>query len=60
MRTGIHATPGRFRTRVITSGVTVSLHVDYTHASIKQYLKDGRAMRIETVVNAPRKAHTAD
>jgi hypothetical protein len=24
------------------------------HSRIKQYLKDGRAMRIETVVNAPR------
>ena len=31
------ATPGRFRTRVITSGVTPSLHVDYKHATIKQY-----------------------
>ena len=26
----------------------------YKHSRIKQYLKDGRAMRIETVVNAPR------
>ena len=38
MRTGPRATPGRFRTRVITSGVTPSLHVDYKHATIKQYL----------------------
>ncbi|MHB1548001.1 MAG: hypothetical protein ACYCX8_04615 [Acidimicrobiales bacterium] len=30
-------TPGRFRTRVITEGVTPSLHVDYKHAKIKQY-----------------------
>ena len=37
MRTGPRATPGRFRTRVITSGVTPSLHVDYKHATIKQY-----------------------
>src|SRR5205085_6449460 len=28
--------------------------VFYKHSRIKQYLKDGRAMRIETVVNAPR------
>ena len=36
-RTGPRATPGRFRTRVITEGVTPSLHVDYKHATIKQY-----------------------
>ena len=30
------------------------LNVFYKHSRIKQYLKDGRAMRIETVVNAPR------
>jgi hypothetical protein len=31
------ATPGRFRTRVITQGVVPSLHVDYKNAKIKQY-----------------------
>jgi len=36
-------TPGRFRTRVITEEVTPSLHVDYKHATIKQYHKEGRA-----------------
>ena len=30
------------------------LNVFYKHSRIKQYLKDGRAMRIETVINAPR------
>jgi len=30
------------------------VNVFYKHSRIKQYLKDGRAMRIETVVNAPR------
>jgi hypothetical protein len=29
-------TPGRFRTRVITEGVTPSLHVDYKRSRIKQ------------------------
>ncbi len=38
-------TPGRFRTRVITEGVTPSLHVDYKHSKIKQYHKEGRALR---------------
>src|SRR3954467_5262023 len=37
MRTGPRPTPGRFRTRVITEGVTPSLHIDYKHAAIKQY-----------------------
>ena len=30
-------TPGRFRTRVITEGVTPSLHIDYKRSRIKQY-----------------------
>ena len=54
MRTGPYATPGRFRTRVITSGVTPSLHVDYKHATIKQYHKEGRALRTETTINDTR------
>ena len=36
-------TPGRFRTRVITEGVTPSLHIDYKRSRIKQYHKEGRA-----------------
>jgi hypothetical protein len=36
-RRGPRATPGPFRTRVITEGVTPSLHVDYKHTRIKQY-----------------------
>ncbi len=46
-------TPGRFRTRVITQGVTPSLHVDYKHSRIKQYHKEGRALRTETTINDP-------
>ncbi|MFE5708695.1 hypothetical protein ACFQ70_50105, partial [Rhodococcus koreensis] len=45
MRRGPRATPGRFRTRVITEGVVPSLHVDYKHTTIKQYHKEGRALR---------------
>ena len=51
IRRGPHATPGRFRTRVITDGVTPSLHVDYKHTRIKQYHKQGRALRTETTIN---------
>jgi hypothetical protein len=44
-------TPGRFRTRVITHGVSPSLHVDYKRTRIKQYFKEGRALRTETTIN---------
>src|SRR3954454_19012527 len=47
-------TPGRFRTRVITDGVTPSLHIDYKHTTIKQYHKEGRALRTETTINDTR------
>jgi hypothetical protein len=47
-------TPGRFRTRVLTDGVTPSLHVDYKRTGIKQYHKEGRALRTETTINNPR------
>lgn len=47
-------TPGRFRTRVLTEGVTPSLHVDYKHSKIKQYHKEGRALRTETTINNSR------
>ena len=50
-RRGPRATPGPFRTRVITEGVTPSLHVDYKHTRIKQYHKQGRALRTETTIN---------
>ena len=46
---------GTFRTAIDrrdNGGVIVN--VFYKHSRIKQYLKDGKAMRIETVVNAPR------
>ncbi len=54
VRTGPRATPGRFRTRVITDGVTPSLHVDDKHATIKQYHKEGKALRTETTINNTR------
>jgi hypothetical protein len=46
--------PGRFRTRILTDGVVPSLHVDYKHSRIKQYHKEGRALRTETVINDTR------
>lgn len=47
-------TPGRFRTRVLTDGVIPSLHVDYKNSKIKQYHKEGRALRTETTINNTR------
>ena len=47
-------TPGRFRTRVITRGVTPSLHIDYKSTRIKQYFKEERALRTETTINDTR------
>ncbi|UGT93331.1 hypothetical protein LTS72_08635 [Mycobacterium ostraviense] len=51
MRRGPRRTPGLFRTRVITEGITPSLHVDYKHTRIKQYHKEGKALRTETTIN---------
>lgn len=48
---GPRPTPTRFRTRVFTSGVTPSLHVEYKSSRIKQYHKEGRALRTETTIN---------
>jgi hypothetical protein len=48
------STPGLFRTRVITDGVVPSLHVDYKGTRIKQYHKEGRALRTETTINNAR------
>ncbi len=47
-------TPSRFRSRVITDGVVPSLHFDYKHSRIKQYYKEGRALRTETTINDTR------
>lgn len=47
-------TPGRFRTRVLTTGVVPSLHVDYKRTRIKQYHKESRGLRTETTINDPR------
>ena len=53
-RRGPRPTPGRFRTRVVTDGVTPSLHADYKHTTVKQYHKEGRALRTETTINDTR------
>ena len=52
-------TPGVFRTAIDRPVIGpdsggVVLNLSCKHSRIKQYLKDGRAMRIEAVINAPR------
>jgi len=46
-------TPTGFLTKVVTRGVDTTVNFFYRHSRIKEYLKDGRALRIETVVNSP-------
>ncbi len=47
------STPGVFATRVVTRGVDVCVNVSYKHSRTKEYFKQGRALRVETVVNDP-------
>jgi hypothetical protein len=52
-------TAGTFRTAIDRPVIGpdaggVILNVFYKHSRIKQYLKEGRALRIEVVINAPR------
>jgi hypothetical protein len=47
----VKATPGKFATRIITDGVIPSLHVQYKRCHVKQYFKEGRALRTETTIN---------
>jgi len=42
-----------YRTRVITTGIAPSLHVEYKHTDVKQYFKEERALRTETTFNDP-------
>src|SRR5260370_16368884 len=44
-------TPGTFSTRVFTTGTEVRIDFFYKHCRVKLYLKEGRALRIETVIN---------
>jgi hypothetical protein len=50
----IATTPGRFYTRVLNRGDQVALQVHYKHSKVKQYFKEGRALRTETTVNDTR------
>ena len=52
-------TPGTFRTAIDRPVIDpddkgVVVNIFYKHSRVKQYLKEGRAMRIEAVINCPR------
>ena len=47
-------TPQPFGTRVFSQGTEVHMDFRYKHSRVKQYLKEGRALRIETVINKPK------
>src|SRR6266511_342173 len=49
-RTITKQTPGTFRTKVITKGVDPQLCCYYRSSRIKQYFKEHRALRTETVI----------
>jgi hypothetical protein len=43
-----------YKTRIDTRDtIGVTVNADYKNSRVKQYLKDGRALRIETVINSP-------
>ncbi|ADU46895.1 hypothetical protein [Intrasporangium calvum] len=41
------------KTKVVTRDTDVTVNAFFKHSRLKQYLKDGRALRIETVINCP-------
>lgn len=47
-------TPGLFRGRIFAPGTQVNMDFSYKHCRVKQYLKQGRALRVETVINDTR------
>ena len=42
-----------YRTRIFSQGTEVRIEFRYKHSRVKQYLKGGRALRVETVINKP-------
>jgi hypothetical protein len=51
---GKFQTPGTFRTQVITNGTCPYIYLFYKKTQVKQYLKEGKAIRTETALNQPR------
>jgi hypothetical protein len=47
-------TPGRFHTKIFNRGVEPAIQVHYRASKVKQYFKEGRALRTETTINDTR------
>lgn len=50
---GTKSTPGRFATEVVARDVNPKLQIHYKSSKTKAYLKEGRALRVETTINNP-------
>lgn len=50
---GKNATPGRFATEVVARDVNPKLQIHYKSSKAKAYLKEGKALRVETTINNP-------
>ncbi len=50
---GKHPTPGSFSTQVITPGTWARVEIRYKTSGAEAYLKEGRALRVETTINNP-------
>jgi hypothetical protein len=46
-------TPSEFHTQVIRQGVLPCIRIRYKHSALKQYFKEGKALRTEMVFNNP-------
>ena len=55
---GKRPTPGRFATEVVAADIHPKLQIHYKSSKAKCYLKEGRALRVETTVNNPDDFHT--
>ena len=47
------STPGTFSTRLLNRGNQVTINLSFKHSRVKIYLKEDRALRVETVINDP-------
>ncbi|HYA50063.1 MAG TPA: hypothetical protein VEG33_02715 [Streptosporangiaceae bacterium] len=47
------STPGVFSTRLLNRGDQVTINLSFKHSRVKIYLKEDRALRVETVINSP-------
>ena len=47
-------TPGRFHTKIFHRGTEAAIQIHYRASKVKQYFKEGRALRTETTINDTR------